>query len=105
MKGESKISRKAESIQTLHPQADKTNKKISLEKYTFIRENIITILAESERTHTELMEDLYARVKDNFEGGVQWYGETVKLDLEARQIIERTKTKPEKYKLITPALS
>jgi hypothetical protein len=92
---------KAESIQTLHPQAGKTNKKISLEKYTIIRENIITILAESERTHTELMEELYSRVKDNFEGGVQWYGETVKLDLEARQIIERTKTKPEKYKLKT----
>jgi hypothetical protein len=51
------------------------------------------------------MEELYSRVKDNFEGGVQWYGETVKLDLEARQIIERTKTKPEKYKLKIPALS
>jgi hypothetical protein len=105
MKSQSKIGRKVESIQTLHPQAGKTNKKISLEKYTFIRENIIAILAESERTHTELMEDLYARVKDNFEGGVQWYGETVKLDLEARQIIERTKTKPEKYTLKTPPLS
>ena len=104
MKSESKISMKAESIQTLHPQAGKTNKKISLEKYTIIRENIITILAGSERTHTELMEDLYSRVKDSFEGGVQWYGETVKLDLEARQIIERTKTKPEKYKLKTPAV-
>ena len=93
---------KAESIQTLHPQAGKTNKKISLKKYTIIRENIVAILAESEQTHTELMEELYSRVKDNFDGGVQWYGETVKLDLEARQIIERTKTKPEKYKLKTP---
>jgi hypothetical protein len=42
---------------------------------------------------------LYQRVKDEFEGGVQWYGETVKLDLEARKLIERTGTKPEKYKL------
>ncbi|MBK6634890.1 MAG: hypothetical protein IPG38_11780 [Chitinophagaceae bacterium] len=47
------------------------------------------------------MEELYRRIKDNFEGGVQWYGETVKLDLEARNLIERTKTKPEKYKLKT----
>lgn len=93
---------KAELIQTLHPQAGKTNKKISLEKYNFIRENILVILAETEPTHTELMEELYARVKDNFEGGIQWYGETVKLDLEARQLIERTKNKPEKYKLSTP---
>jgi hypothetical protein len=90
---------KDELIQTLHPQIGKTNKKISLDKYTFIRENILSILTDLELTHTELMEELFARVKDNFEGGVQWYGEAVKLDLEARQIIERTKTKPEKYRL------
>lgn len=52
-------------------------------------------------THTQLMEQLYTKVKDSFEGGVQWYGETVKLDLEARAIIERTGTKPEKYRLKT----
>ncbi len=90
---------KEESIQTLHPQAGKTNKKISLEKYTLIRDVILKILTKKELTHTELMEELYVRVKDNFTGGVQWYGETVKLDLEARKLIERTKTKPEKYKL------
>ncbi len=86
-------------IQTLHPIQGKTNKRITLDKYTFIKENLINILSELELTHTELMEELYSRVKDNFSGGVQWYGETVKLDLEARDIIERTKTKPEKYKL------
>jgi hypothetical protein len=88
-----------ELIQTLHPVANKTNKKISLEKYTVIKENILDILTVLEPTHTELMEELYARVKDTFEGGVQWYGETVKLDLEAREIIERTNSKPEKYRL------
>jgi hypothetical protein len=89
---------KAETMQTLHPIAGKTNKKIALDKYTFIRENLLIILSEFELTHTELMEALYARIKDNFEGGVQWYGETVKLDLEARGIIERAKGKPEKYR-------
>jgi hypothetical protein len=90
---------KEEMMQTLHPQADKTNKKISYSKYNFIKENILTILNDKELTHTELMEELFLRVKDNFDGGVQWYGETVKLDLEARQIIERTKNKLQKYKL------
>jgi hypothetical protein len=85
---------KDELIQTLHPQDGKTNKKISLKKYLFIKENILAILAT-----TELMEELYTRVKDDFEGGVQWYGETVKLDLEARNSIIRTKTKPERYTL------
>ncbi len=89
-----------ERIQTLHPVEGKTNKKIALYKYLFIREHVIAILTEFELTHTELMEALYSRVDGKFEGGIQWYGETVKLDLEARKIIERTKTKPEKYTLI-----
>ncbi len=89
----------AKLIQTLHPEEGKTNKKISLDKYNFIKENIYNILTEFELTHTELMEELYSRVKNNFEGGVQWYGAAVKLDMEARQIIVRSKTKPEKYKL------
>ncbi len=92
---------KGEQIQTLHPQVGKTNKRISLEKYNVIKQNILMILADSELTHTELMEKLYDSVKDSFEGGIQWYGETVKLDLEARKIIERTSTKPVKYKLKT----
>ena len=91
---------KEEKIQTLHPQPGKTNKLISLEKYTVIKENILLILTDCEPSHTELMEKLYNKVKDSFEGGVQWYGETVKLDLEARKIIGRTNSKPEKYKLI-----
>ena len=92
---------KVEQIQTLHPIDGKVNKKISLDKYNFIREHILKILSIAELTHTDLMETLFQEVKDIFEGGVQWYGETVKLDLEARQLIERTKSKPEKYKLKT----
>lgn len=92
---------KDEQIQTLHPLPGKINKRISLKKYNIIKENILAILSKKELTHTELMEKLYSQVKDTFEGGVQWYGETVKLDLEARKIIERTNNKPEKYRLKT----
>jgi hypothetical protein len=88
-------------IQTLHPIPGKANKSISLEKYNYIKENIISILSEYELTHTDLMEKLYDKIKDNFEGGVQWYGETVKLDLEARKIIERTDGKPVTYRLVS----
>lgn len=87
-------------IQTLHPDPAKTNKNIELEKYEFIKKHILKILAEGEFTHTELMEALYSQVKDSFDGGVQWYGETVKLDLEARNVIERTASKPQKYRLV-----
>lgn len=88
-----------EQFQTLHPNPDKTNKRVSLEKYTMIKDTLLYILKDIELTHTELMEKLYQEVKDHFEGGVQWYGETVKLDLEARKIIERIGTKPEKYRI------
>ena len=93
---------KDEKNQTLHPVKGKINKRISIDKYNFIRYNLLTILAKSTLTHIDLMEALYERVKENFDGGVQWYGEIVKLDLEARKLIERTKDKPEKYKLVKP---
>lgn len=89
-----------EKIQTLHPDPNKTNKKISLEKYLFIKEHLLSILREHRPTHPELMELLFQRAKNNFEGGVQWYGETVKLDLEARNIIWRTAEKPQRYRLM-----
>ena len=90
---------KPAQIQTLHPDPDKTNKKIALEKYTVVRKQLLSILRKKEYTHTALMEALYQKLKDGFEGGVQWYGETVKLDLEARQLIERTGKKPDTYRL------
>lgn len=92
---------KKDTIQTLHPITGKQNKRIAVEKYEQIKKSILLILSEASLTHTELMEQLYLQVKDNFEGGVQWYGEVVKLDLEARKIITRVGTKPEKYLLKT----
>ena len=84
---------KGRHIQTLHPLPGETNKRIFLEKYNVIKKNMLTILSNTELTHTEFMEQLYENVKDFFDGGVEWYGETVKLDLEARKIIERTSSK------------
>jgi hypothetical protein len=91
--------RAIEQIQTLHPDKSKTNKRISVDKYNIVKKHLLSILQAAEHTHTDLMEQLYQNLKDTFQGGVQWYGETVKLDLEARGIIERTRSKPEKYRL------
>ena len=91
---------KEEKIQTLHPDPFKTGKNISVQKYHAIKEQMIAILSETELSHTDLMEAIYQKVKDTFEGGVQWYAETVKLDLEARKIIVRTGKNPVKYRLM-----
>ena len=89
-----------EQIQTLHPVAGKTNKRIAMGKYIVVRDVILSILADQPLTHTDLMEAIYQRLKDSFEGGVQWYGETVKLDLEARNLISRNEQKPPLYRLV-----
>lgn len=71
-------------IQTMHPIARKTNKNISLEKYDLIKTYVLAILQNNEMTYTELMESHNERVGATLDGGVQWYGETIKLDLETR---------------------
>jgi hypothetical protein len=86
-------------IQTLHPEAGKVNKVISIEKYEMMKTAMLEILQVSNPTHTELMEELYVRLNKTFTGNVQWHGETVKLDLEARGMIQRSNSKPQKYSL------
>ena len=87
-----------EKILTKHP-LGKSGKNISRQKYEAVREAILSALENRELTHTELFEQLRKRLKSEFSGNISWYGETVKLDLEARKMIERTSSKPQKYRL------
>ena len=87
-----------EKILTKHPQG-KTGRNINKKTYETLKQAILTALGKKELTHTELFEQLDKKLKGKVDGNIGWYGETVKLDLEARKIIERTTTKPAKYKL------
>jgi len=87
-----------EKILTKHP-LGKSGKNISRQRYEALREAILSALQNRELTHTELFNQLNKRLKRKFAGNISWYGETVKLDLEARKIIERTSSKPQKYRL------
>jgi len=88
-----------EKILTRHPHR-KSGKSISREKYDQIRAGILAVLGRGELTHTELMHRLYDRLAKRFDGNTHWYGETVKLDLEARKVIERTDAKPQRYRRV-----
>ena len=78
-----------EKIMTRHPQG-KQGVNISKEKYETVRRAILKILTERETCSFQmLMEDVGREVGDDFEGSVSWYTVSVKLDLEARGIIER----------------
>ena len=88
----------AEKILTKHP-LGKSGKNISKKKYETLKDAVLSALKNKELTHTELFNELNKSLKDKFSGNISWYGETVKLDLEARKIIERTPSKPQKYRM------
>ena len=87
-----------EKILTKHP-SGKSGRNISVQSYESVKKAILSALQNKELTHTELFGELKRSLKGKFTGNISWYGETVKLDLEARKIIERTSSKPQKYRL------
>ena len=89
---------KEDKILTKHP-LGKSGKNISKQKYETLKKAILTALKGKELTHTELSDRLNKSLKNKFSGSISWYGETVKLDLEARKLIGRTNSKPQKYRL------
>jgi hypothetical protein len=87
-----------EKILTKHP-LGKRGRNIDRQKYEVVKEAVLSALQDKELTHTELFDQIKKRLKNKFPGNISWYGETVKLDLEARKRIERTPSKPQKYRL------
>lgn len=53
------------------------------------RSTITAIVQEAEPTYTELVDEVTRRLGGSFDGNVDWHTMTVKLDLEARGVIER----------------
>ena len=72
---------------------------ISKEKYETLKKAILSALGKKELTHTELFDRLNKNLEGKFSGSISWYAETVKLDLEARKMVQRTSSKPPKYRL------
>ena len=89
---------KENKILTKHP-LGKSGKSISRQKYDALKKAILSSLRSKELTHTELFGQLKRGLKGRFSGNISWYAETVKLDLEARKVIERTSSKPPEYRL------
>lgn len=87
-----------EKVLTRHPQG-KTGRNISRQSYETVREAILSALRKRELTHAELMAGVRKRLAGRFTGNASWYAETVKLDLEARRAIERTDSRPQRYRL------
>ena len=87
-------------IMTLHPNG-KQGVNILLRRYEVIKDFILSKLNEhSEISFDELTDLAVKELSESFDGKVVWYMVTVKLDLEARKLIERVpKTSPHKLRL------
>lgn len=91
-----------EKILTLHPQGKK-GVNILKRRYDVIKGFIMQTLSQrSEIMYQELDKLAVQELSDSFDGKVGWYVVSVKLDLEARNIIERVaNTSPHQIRLVT----
>jgi hypothetical protein len=92
-----------ERILTQHPDPDKSGVNISRSKYNTIRGAIVKAIGpHGEITFKDLTEDVRCQLSGQFEGSINWYVTTVKLDLEARNVIKRIpRSKPQRLRLVT----
>ncbi|GAB4573173.1 MAG: hypothetical protein Kow0077_14760 [Anaerolineae bacterium] len=91
-------------ILTLHP-AGKQGVNIDRTKYAEVRRAILSaIRANGEIAFKTLSEEVGHRLGPNFDGSVGWYTTVVKLDLEARGLIERVPGRgPQRLRLVDDA--
>ena len=89
-----------EKIMTLHPQG-KSGVHILKRRYDVIKDFILdTVEKSGDISYGDLSDMAVEALAETFDGKVVWYVVSVKLDLEARGIIERIpKTSPHRIRL------
>jgi len=88
-------------IMTLHPQGKK-GVNILKRRYDLIKDYIIaTVKKHGEIAYQDLSEMAEKDLAKKFDGRIVWYVVSVKLDLEARGVIERIpKTSPHQIRMV-----
>ena len=86
---------------TLHP-AGKQGVNIDKGKYDMVRQAIEkTLQAQPGITFSGMTETVDKRIGDVFDGSISWYVTSVKLDLEARGVLERVDGRsPQRLRLV-----
>ncbi|MEM9952673.1 MAG: hypothetical protein AAFV93_10895 [Chloroflexota bacterium] len=89
----------SDKIMTLHPQG-KTGVNIDKGKYDTVKDAIVNIIdTHGEIGFADLTQEVGTTLTE-FDGSIGWYTTTVKLDLEARGIIERVpKSSPQQLRM------
>ena len=85
-----------DKIITFHPNG-KQVVRINKNKYDIIRESIIQAIQSKPFSFTDITKFVKNELGQTFDGSINWYTVTVKLDLEARNEIYRNSGNPETY--------
>ena len=92
----------SEKIQLKHPEG-KHAVRMERDKYDVVSKAILNCLKQGALTHKEMLAEVHTYFKKNkikFSGSVEWYMESVKLDLEANKKVERiTESSKLKFRL------
>ena len=90
-------------IRTLHPDSRKRGINIEAEKYQMIRSAILRNLQEQpQMKFMDLLQNIEEELQDSFDGSINWYVTTIKLDLEARNEIQRVPDRQPQYLRLNP---
>ncbi|MRG85682.1 DUF6958 family protein [Salinibacillus xinjiangensis] len=82
----------SDTMKLLHPE-EKQGATIRVDKYEVIKDEILKIVKQNgEIAYKELTNVVKENLAETFEGSITWYVTAVKLDLEARGILERFKS-------------
>lgn len=78
-----------QKIMTLHPEG-KQGVNLDNKRYVLIKQAILEVIHEHDEIAFKALAAAVAeRLPKEFDGSVPWYVTTIKLDLEAREFIER----------------
>jgi len=85
-------------ILTCHPQGE-NGVCIEQSKYDMIRGAILKSIQSQSLSFSNMTKAVKKQLQESFEGSINWYTITVKLDLEAKGEIYQNSGKPETYSI------
>jgi hypothetical protein len=81
-----------------HPDANTPGANVNQARRDVIQAAILDTLRRHEKlTYEDLARFVEQKLSGKFDGSIRWYVTTVKLDLEARHVIERVKDKRREF--------
>jgi hypothetical protein len=95
----------SDKVITLHPDRSKKGVNIDRQKYELMKTAIVEALQSNKpMTLKELEQAVTRQLKGSFDGSIMWYLMSVKLDLEARRMVQRVPfTQPARLRLTAKA--